>query len=501
VSRVSSHAKRPRKLAPDAPRRVVAYLRISRFTEESTSIERQRALAVEECERRGWELVEAVEDVDVSATKTRLDRPGLHRVRELIRAGRVDTVLVWRLDRLARSVTDLANLVEEWGEYGAVLTSATEAFDATTDSGRAMMQLLGIFAEFEAATIRARVTASRAALAKAHRHPGGSPPFGYRSAPHPSGVGRALEVHPEEAALVRRAADSVLGGATLYATLQEVRASGIKPRKADAWAISSLRQVLVGDAILGRMRNGGELVRDEYGFPVAVWEPVLPLEDVERLRALLAPKPPSARRRRAARVLSGLVECLGCGGTLRVNKSAQVFRYTCHAKTDGRACPHPTSIVCGLLEEYVEREFLAVMGRTEVVLHETVVREAAEVAKVAEAIRDTADAMTRPGADLATLVARLGELTARRDALAAQPAAPEVVERATGETVAEAWARSDAAGRRSLLAHYGLARRISVGPGRRGGWKTFQADRLTIPWRWDPEHAAESLAEEDFDAA
>ncbi len=154
----------PRMTNDHDPRRVLGYARISKATDESTSIERQREVIEATCRARGWALADIIEDVDVSATKTRLDRPGLARVREAVTAGRADTVMVWRIDRVARSVSDLAALTEEWAAAGVSLVSATEPFDMTTSAGRMLLQLLGVFAEFEAATIRDRVTAARAAL-------------------------------------------------------------------------------------------------------------------------------------------------------------------------------------------------------------------------------------------------------------------------------------------------------------------------------------------------
>src|SRR4051794_8592099 len=102
--------------------RVAAYLRISRDTDESTSIARQRQITRQYAEARGWTVAETVEEVDVSASKRRLDRPGLSRVRELVRTGDAEAVLVWRLDRLARSVVDMGTMLDE----GLQVVSCTE---------------------------------------------------------------------------------------------------------------------------------------------------------------------------------------------------------------------------------------------------------------------------------------------------------------------------------------------------------------------------------------
>lgn len=148
-------------------------------------------------------LVEIVEDDNTSATKTRLDRPGLSRVRQLVREGAADAVMDWRLDRLVRSVVDVGVLLDE----GLQIISATESLDTTSPMGRVMVEILQVFASMKAKTTGLRVAASQEHLRKVGRFPGGVVPYGYRAVPHPSGVGRALEPHPEEAAVVRRVAD------------------------------------------------------------------------------------------------------------------------------------------------------------------------------------------------------------------------------------------------------------------------------------------------------
>ncbi|WP_160573551.1 recombinase family protein [Actinomadura physcomitrii] len=238
-----------------ASRRVIGYARISKATDESTSIERQRGVIQAACHARGWALADIIEDVDVSATKTRLDRPGLARVRDAVAAGRVDTVMVWRIDRVARSVADLSALTEEWNHAGVALVSATEAFDMTTSSGRALLQMLGIFAEFEAATIRDRVTAARAALVKAQRWPGGSAPYGYRIVDNPDGAGKALEIDPVEAAYVRKAADLVLNGKFEYVSLGMTFAEAWEARDTDGrrdLLSSALEHIVVKSGVRGR---------------------------------------------------------------------------------------------------------------------------------------------------------------------------------------------------------------------------------------------------------
>lgn len=92
-----------------------------------------------------------------TASGGRWDRPELHRMIDQLREG--DIVVVWKLDRLSRSLKDLLALIERIDAAGAGFRSLTEAIDTTTPAGRMMMQMVGAFAEFERAMIRERTRA------------------------------------------------------------------------------------------------------------------------------------------------------------------------------------------------------------------------------------------------------------------------------------------------------------------------------------------------------
>ena len=96
-----------------------------------------------------------------AASGGRWDRPELHRMLDHLRDG--DTVVVWKLDRLSRSLKDVLHIMERIAKAGAGFRSITENIDTTTPAGRMMMQMVGAFAEFERAMIRERTSAGLAA--------------------------------------------------------------------------------------------------------------------------------------------------------------------------------------------------------------------------------------------------------------------------------------------------------------------------------------------------
>jgi DNA invertase Pin-like site-specific DNA recombinase len=128
---------------------VLGYGRVSR---EGQDLAQQRAaLRAAGCTRLFEE----------KASGGRWDRPELQRLLDHLRPG--DVVVVWKLDRLSRSLKDLLHIMEKIGEAGAGFRSLTEHIDTTTPAGRMMMQMVGAFAEFERAMIRERTSAGLAA--------------------------------------------------------------------------------------------------------------------------------------------------------------------------------------------------------------------------------------------------------------------------------------------------------------------------------------------------
>jgi DNA invertase Pin-like site-specific DNA recombinase len=107
------------------------------------------------------------------ASGGRWDRPELHRLLDQLRKG--DILVVWRLDRLSRSLRDVLMIMERIQGAGAGFRSLTEAIDTTTAPGRMMMQMVGAFAEFERAILRERTMAGLAAARKRGRIGGRRP--------------------------------------------------------------------------------------------------------------------------------------------------------------------------------------------------------------------------------------------------------------------------------------------------------------------------------------
>jgi DNA invertase Pin-like site-specific DNA recombinase len=140
-------------------KRVALYLRVS-TSEQSTKNQRRELEAV--AKRHGWQVVAVFEDAGISGAKGRNGRPGLDAMMKAVMRREIDMVAAWSVDRLGRSLTDLLEFLKELHAKGVDLFLHQQGLDTSTPSGRAMFQMMGVFAEFERAMIRERVLAGLA---------------------------------------------------------------------------------------------------------------------------------------------------------------------------------------------------------------------------------------------------------------------------------------------------------------------------------------------------
>ena len=153
---VFGHARKPAKMF-----RAGLYARVS--TNDQQTLAMQNRAMREYAARRGWTIALQVREVNSGATK----REAREKLLEAARRRQIDVVLVWRLDRWGRSVTDLLATLQEMEHLGVGFVSLTEALDLTTPAGRAMAAMLAVFAAFEREVLQER---TRAGLANARQN-------------------------------------------------------------------------------------------------------------------------------------------------------------------------------------------------------------------------------------------------------------------------------------------------------------------------------------------
>jgi DNA invertase Pin-like site-specific DNA recombinase len=160
--------------------RLVGYVRVSSLAQKDSgaSIEAQtekvRAMAVV----KGFPLMEIISDAGESAKD--LERPGMQRLLAMVTAKQIDGIVVAKLDRVTRSVKDLNRLIETFRAKSVALISVEEALDMTTATGRMMVNLIGLFSQWEREIIGERTSAALQQI-KRSGCPAGPPPYGYRA--------------------------------------------------------------------------------------------------------------------------------------------------------------------------------------------------------------------------------------------------------------------------------------------------------------------------------
>lgn len=144
-------------------KRVALYARVST---DGQSVENQLDELAEVARRHGWQVVHVFADRGISGTKGREGRPAFDDLLNAVNKRDVDMIAAWSVDRLGRSLQHLVPFLSDLQAKGIDLFLLRQGLDTSTPSGRAMFQMLGVFAEFEAAMIRERV---RAGVSRAQR--------------------------------------------------------------------------------------------------------------------------------------------------------------------------------------------------------------------------------------------------------------------------------------------------------------------------------------------
>lgn len=486
-------------------KRAVAYLRLSSADDASTSIAMQRANVERWCTAYGYELVDVLADDGISG---RVARANLDEAIRRLRDGEADLLIVNSFDRVSRAgvggIHALLDAVDSRPE--ARFVAVATGLDSEQPTWRLIAVVLAEIARAEVENIITRTKAGIAYKRTVERRfTGGSPPFGYRSVPHPSGAGRALEPYPPEVAIVEEFVERALRGESQYGMASELNRRGIPTTRSAArraqhaglptdgldagtWQATTIREILVGDALRGFMKHDGKLL-SENGVPLEVWPAIVDASTHARLRAaLVGTGAPQQRRKRAARLLSGLVYCYECNAVAFVHTSNRATSYSCTGNNG--PCPRPR-----MKAEHVERvvveEYLEIFGRLEEVeIVELVDSSAidADLAGTRFRIDATLEAMREPDADVASLASSLQSLKQHLAELEAAAPVTRVEARSTGRTVAEAWEAADDAEKRRTIARVLEYAAIKPHSGQRRG---FHPERVEVVWRGGD--AAEAL--------
>ncbi|GIO63532.1 recombinase family protein [Paenibacillus cineris] len=234
--------------------KVAIYIRVS--TEDQArdgySIRGQKKDLTEYCKANELEIANVYIDDGYSAKDT--NRPKLKELLSAAEAGEFKAILVYKLDRFTRSVRDLYDLLEKLNKHGIGFISKQEKFDTTSAMGRAMIGILGVFAQFERETIAERVRMGMVQKAREGKKPGGKHPYGYDK------QGQSV---PEEFSILRKLRELYMDGLSYQAIAAHFTRLGVKRRK-NNWTASSVALTLENPFYAGIIRFGGKMANGKY---------------------------------------------------------------------------------------------------------------------------------------------------------------------------------------------------------------------------------------------
>ena len=220
--------------------KAIGYARVStdRQADEGESIAVQRELIEAAATQRKLDGVLLVDTLVEHASAKDANRPRLRELRGMIARREIDAVIVYRLDRLSRRVSDLTAMIDEFGAAGVALISVKESIDMTTPMGRAMIGMIGVFAALEREVIAERVTDALAAR-KAEGRVAGHPEYGKRR-----GEDKAAIDNADERAVIDRMRALRAEGKAYEAIAHAVTAEGIRTRRGRPFSRQGVHHLL-----------------------------------------------------------------------------------------------------------------------------------------------------------------------------------------------------------------------------------------------------------------
>ena len=325
----------------------------------SLDAQREAALAYIQSQRHeGWKCLPTRYD-DGGFTGGNMDRPALKRLLADVEAGKIDSVITYKVDRLSRSLLDFARIIGIFEKHHVSFVSITQQFNSATSMGRLVLNVLLSFAQFEREIISERTRDKIAATRRKGKWSGGFPVLGYDVDKE---VLR-LVVNPKEAARVRTIFELYLKHQGLLPVVRELERRGWRTK---AWVTrkgrkmggqvftkTKLHALLTNPIYAGKLRYKTEVHKGEHAAIVdpVKWQKVQELLRCNRNKCL-------AERNSSGAILKGLLHCRPCGCAMTPNyasKGGKRYRYYVCSNALKRGWDHcpSQSVPAGGMEEIV----------------------------------------------------------------------------------------------------------------------------------------------------
>ena len=357
--------------------RAAAYVRLSIMTEETNSPDTQFSDIKRFINAHGWtfEETEAVidqskgakiaggdlfVDLGISGSKGKF-RPGYEAL--LKELDNYDRVVVWKIDRLTRRLSELGTVLDLFGKKKVVLVGVSDGVDTGTASGRTTAEILGTIAGAEARNTADRVNAAQQTMLRNGKWRGGPAPYGYRLKQLGRGKGTTLEIDPSQAKHMKFAIERFLKGDSIPTICAALNAKGVKSVFGNPWSHPALRRLIGSPVMAGFQVWKKEIVVDSNGMPVRPYPGIIDLETYNRLQETIK-KRYFIHPSRGGALLSGIAYCSLCGGKMNGSSPTEHggANYRCRNKYQLNKDCTGLSTRSSALEGYVTRVVLTLLS-------------------------------------------------------------------------------------------------------------------------------------------
>lgn len=463
--------------------RVLGRVRLSRSSEESTSIERQREIIEAWAKANDHTVVGWAEDPNTSGSVDPFDTAGLGPWLSEPKFNDWDILCAWKLDRLARRTVPLHRLFGLCQDHKKTLVCVADNIDLSTWVGRLVASVIAGVAEGELEAIRERTRGSQKKLRELGRWSGGRPLYGFKAQERADKAGWELVKDEHASGVLVGIIDKVLDGQSTESITRELNDSGelspsdyLRQRSGKAvrgsqWSNSGIRQMLRSETLVGYSTHKGKTVRDGDGLPVLIGPELITREKFDRLQAALDARGFKVTNRSAkASPLLGVAYCGWCGRLMHLRqhhnkRRGKTYRYYQCIGGGGKRTPEhePNIVKADELERLIEERFLDEYGH-ENVKEQVLIPATDHRVELDENIRAAEEIAPLLGSATSETMRKLyqGQLEAIDQRIARLEKLPvteaELRWQESDETYADAWEAANAEEQRQLL----LKRRVSV---------------------------------------
>lgn len=309
---------------------------------------------------RGWTAIEKKYD-DGGYSGGNLERPGLRELFQDIERRKIDLVVVYKMDRLSRSLLDFAHVVDFLKKHGVAFVSVTESFNTADPVGELMLNIIMSFAQYERELASMRIRDKIAASRKKGLWMGSRVPLGYNA------IDKKLIVNEKEAELVKHIFESFVGMRSITRVTKELNEEGYRTKEykgtgGEEFKIGTVKGILTNPTYIGCVSYKGTLYEGKH-------EAIIEKELWNKVKGNIRTREHIAAKREPV-LLRGLMRCYACDTSMQPSyakkKNKEYRYYVCGRHLKGRECKGKDhTIAAGEIEQVISKKIPVIISNNE----------------------------------------------------------------------------------------------------------------------------------------